>query len=348
MTHKRHTATIALFLALACPPARAETVLLARGDDTFGQGWLFLDVSGRCRIATPRHVVEMSDGKLAAPDLLDSQGRLHPTEAPVAAMDETLDLAFLAVRGTIAKEGCSRDRVRATPLQPIIDSIKQATLEITTPAERQSLAVAFRALSRDSGGGQIIALAPVDASASFQKGMSGGTIIYNGRPIAMLYEVDTDEGVGVALRYDRIAAELQKLSAEPVEAKERPDGSFGNMMLMKGRVSQKDNGIGSFLAGSSALHVAPDRDRVTFVVEMDRLSDIAGLRVKGQGLAGQGSLIVEADSDGQGFVPGSRCALVDDLACPMSPRRVSRLRVTLTGPATADYRIDSLEPLMTR
>jgi hypothetical protein len=337
-------AAILVLSGLACVPAEAETILLARGDDTFGQGWLFLDASGQCRIATPRHVVERADGTLSAPDLLDSFGRLHPTEAPVAAADEELDLAFLTVRGLIAKEGCSRDRVRLTPLQPIIDSIKQATLEITTPTERQSLAVALRALSRDSEGGKIIALSPADDGASFQKGMSGGTVMHNGRPIAMLYEVDSDEGVGIALRYDQIASELQKLSSGPKASVEQHGRSFSNLMLLKGRVSQKDNGIGSFLSGASSLDLSPAAGRVSLVMDMDGLSKVSGLHIKGQGLAGQGALIIEADTDGQGFVPGARCVLTDDLVCLMSPRRVSRLRVTLTGPAAAHYTIDSLEP----
>ncbi|KQY25929.1 hypothetical protein [Rhizobium sp. Root483D2] len=337
-------ATIFVLSSVACAPTLAETILLARGDDTFGQGWLFLDASGQCRIATPRHVVERTDGTLSAPDLLDSFGRLHPTESPVAAVDDEVDLAFLTVRGPIAKEGCSRDRVRLTPLQPIIESIKQATLEITTPTERQSLAVAFRALSRDSEGGKIIALSPVDDEVSLQKGMSGGTVLHNGRPIAMLYEVDPDEGVGIALRYDQIASELQKLSAATKSKIGEQRRSFNNLMLLKGRVSKRDTSIGSFLSGTSPLHLSPVSGRVTFVMEMDRLSKVSGLRINGRGLSGQGALIVETDTDGQGFVPGTRCELTDDVVCAMSPRRLSRLRVTITGPAEANYTIDSLEP----
>lgn len=340
-------ASIALLTlgGVACGPASAETVLLARGDDTFGQGWLFLDAAGKCRIATPRHVVERADGSLSSPDLLDSFGRLHATGSPVIAVDEALDLAFLTVRGAIAKEGCSRDRLRATPLQPIIDSIKQATLEITTPTERQSLTVAFRALSRDEQGGKIIALSPTDASASFQKGMSGGTIMHNGRPIAMLLEVDPDEGMGVALRYDVIAAELARTTAPAPEVSDRMDEGrpYDSLVLTKGRIDRKDTSIGSFLAGSSPLHVTPDNGRVSFVLELDKVSTIRSIRLTGKGLAGQGAIIVEADNDGQGFVPGARCPLGDETTCTMSPRRASRLRLSLTGLQGSTYVVEKLE-----
>lgn len=336
-------ALVGLITTISPVPAIAETVMLSRGDDTFGQGWLFLDGSGTCRIATPRHVIEAADGTLTTPDLLDSFGRLHPTADPVPAADADLDLAFLTVSGPITQEPCSRDRVQATPLQPIIDRIKQATLEITTPTERQSITVAFRALSRDSEGGKIIALSATDTGASLQKGMSGGTIMYNGRPIAMLYEVDPDEGVGVALRYDQIAVELQKVSggAKPQIQHNLP---FQSLMLTKGRISKRDSSIGAFLAETSPLYLSPSDDRVTLVVEMEQLSNISGLRLNGNGLAGQGALIIETDTDGQGFVPGARCELSDDLTCTMSPRRVSRLRLTLTGLETASYVIGSIEP----
>ncbi|MFL0694528.1 MAG: hypothetical protein ACJLUP_21350 [Agrobacterium tumefaciens] len=337
------TALLGLALSLSQVPATAETVMLSRGDDTFGQGWLFLDGSGNCRIATPRHVIEAADGTLTTPDLLDSFGRLHPTANPLPAADADLDLAFLTVGGPFTEEPCSRDRVQATPLQPIIDRIKQATLEITTPTERQSITVAFRALSRDSEGGKIIALSATDAGASLQKGMSGGTIMYNGRPIAMLYEVDPDEGIGVALRYDQIAVELQKVSgsAKPQIQHNLP---FQSLMLAKGRISKRDSSIGAFLAETSPLYLSPSDDRVTLVVEMEQLSNISGIRLSGQGLSGQGALIVETDTDGQGFVPGARCELSDDLTCTMSPRRASRLRLTLTGLETANYVLENLEP----
>jgi len=330
---------------IASAPAIAETVLLSRGDNSFGQGWLFLDASGSCRIATPRHVVEREDGSLSSPDLLDSFGRLYPTNSPVIATDETLDLAFLTVRGAIAKEGCSRDRVRQTPLQPIIDNIKQATLEITTPTERQSLTVAFRALSRDAEGGKIIAVSPVDASASFQKGMSGGTVMHNGRPIAMLFEVDPDEGMGVALRYDVIAAELDKTRASiPQQADiDQETHIYDSLVLMKGKVTQKDSSIGSFLAGSSTLHVAPVDCRVSLILDLNQVSTITSVRLIGKGRSTEGALIVEADNDGQGFVPGSRCQLAAETTCAMAPRRASRLRLSLTGLEGFGYEIEKLE-----
>ncbi|UHS59191.1 hypothetical protein [Agrobacterium vaccinii] len=328
-------------------PASAETVLLSRGDDTFGQGWLFLDASGACRIATPKHVVERADGSLSSPDLLDSVGRLHPTSSPVTAKDEALDLAFLTVRGTIAKDGCSRDRVRKTPLEPIINSIKQATLEITTPTERQSLTVAVRALSRDAEGGKIIALSPSDASASFQKGMSGGTVMFNGRPIAMIFEVDPDEGIGIALRYDVIAAELEnaQVSVSQTTDMDKRTHSYDSLVLMKGKVTQKDTSVGSFLAGTSSLHVGPVDGRVSIVVDLNGFLTTTRIRLTGKGSTNEGSLIVEADNDGQGFVPGTRCQLAAETTCVMSPRRASRLRLTLTGLKESGYEIEKLDLL---
>lgn len=331
-------------LAFCCNGiAFAETILLARGDDTYGQGWLFLDASGKCMVATPRHVLETADGKLSTPDLLDSFNEIHPTHSPVAAADPDLDLAFVSVGGQIAKKGCSRDRIRATPLQPIIDGIKQAELAIATPTERQSISVAFRALSRDGSGGGIIALKSVDPEVSFQKGMSGGTVTHNGRPIAMLFEVDTDEGVGIAMRYDLIASELQKFASTL-----QPDMAAGlasakTLVMTKGRVTHKDAGLSSFINGQSPLQVAPAPDRVVFLMDVEKGAIVKGVRIQGEGLSEQGKLIVETEKANGGFSPGARCTLTDDITCNMTPRRVTRIRVTLTGAKDTRFTIKQME-----
>ncbi|MHA6687645.1 hypothetical protein [Mesorhizobium sp. A556] len=323
--------------------ASAETILLSRGDDTFGQGWLFLDASGKCMVATPRHVLETSDGKLSTPDLLDSFNRIHVTHSPVGANDPDLDLAFISVGGQIAKDGCSRDRIRSTPLQPIIDGIKQAELGIATPTERQSISVALRAVSRDDSGGGVIALAPVDPQVSFQKGMSGGTVTHNGRPIAMLFEVDTEEGIGIAMRYDLIASELQKLNSTPQLPEAAENASAKNLVITRGRITEKDAGLSAFINGQSALEVAPAPDRVVFLLDAEKGTVVKGVQIQGEGLSGNGSLIIETARDNGGFSPGVRCPLTDDLACNMATRRATRLRVTLTGREDVRYKIHRLE-----
>lgn len=323
--------------------AKAETVLLARGDDSFGQGWLFLDASGQCRVVTPRHVLETADGTLSPPDLVDRYGQIHPTHTPVAAENPDLDLAFVTVGGQLAKSGCSRDRVRATPLQPIIDSLKQAQLDVSTQAERQSIPVAIRAVSRDDSGGGIIALSSADPGVTFQKGMSGGTVTHNGRPIAMLFEVDSDEGIGIAMRYDLIAAELQKLKAAPQKQPSNDVQSVNDLVLVRGRITEQGRGLSGFLAGKSALKLAPAPDRIVLTVATGKQAVIKGIHMQGKGLTGKGDLIIETEKDQGGFLPGARCALADDATCAMAPRRATRLRITMTGSVAETYAIDRLE-----
>ena len=332
-----------LVVALLCTrPAMAETVLLTRGDDTFGLGWLFLDSTGKCRVATPRHVIETSDGSLTAPDLLDSFNRIHATHSPVSVSDPDIDLAFISVGGLLAREGCSRDRIRATPLQSVIDGMKQADLGIATPAERQTIPVAPRALSRDDAGGSFIAFAAVDPQTGFQKGMSGGTVTYNGRPIAMLFEVDTENGVGIALRYDVIAAQFQKLAASPEKPVALGSTAKGDLVVERGRLVRQDAGLSSYLAGDSPLELAPEPDRIVLTYSMIRGSVVRGVNLKGTGLPESGALIVEVENAGGGFLPGARCLLSVDLSCGMSPRRADRLRLTLTGKPSDHFTIREL------
>ncbi|WP_395517830.1 hypothetical protein [Pseudorhizobium flavum] len=322
--------------------ANAETVLLARGDDAFGQGWLFLDTAGQCRVATPRHVIENADGELLLPDLIDSYGAMHPTQSPIAAENEDLDLAFLTVGGQLAKSGCSRDRVRTTPLQPVIDGLKQAQLDVSTLTERQSISVAIRAVSRDESGGGFIAISSLEPGISFQKGMSGGTVTHNGQPIAMLFEVDSDEGIGVAMRYDLIAAQLQKLNAS-VEQSNLSLALVNDLVLIKGRVTEQGSGISGFLSGKTHLRVAPAPDRVVFLLDLGKRAVIEGVRIKGEGLVNGEHLIVETEQEDGRFLPGVRCMLSNDVHCGMAARRASRLKITLTGSADEILTLDALE-----
>jgi hypothetical protein len=342
-TISRRVAFSALFCIGLIRYAEAEPVLLARGDDSFGQGWLFLDGMGQCRVATPRHVVEGANGKLVPPDLVDRFGQSHPTHTPVAATNADLDLSFLTVGGSLAQTPCTTDRLRVTPLQTILDSLKQAKLDVSTQGERQSIDVAIRAVSRDDSGGGIIAVSSIDPKIQFQKGMSGGTIIHNGRPLAMLFEVDSEAGVGIALRFDLIATEFQKLTALPSGPTAQNLHSVKELTLLKGRVAEQDSGLSSFLSGGSSLKLAPTDRRVILTVGTRSRPVVKGLKLRAVGATGNSYLIIETEKDHAGFLPGVRCPLSEVVSCTMAPRRADRLRITLTGTEGDIIEIKDLE-----
>ncbi len=313
-------------------PALAETVLLTRGGGEHGLGWLFRHTDGSCRIATPRHVIERDDGSLVPPDMLDRFGDYHTTAEPVAAPDPERDLAFLTVSGRLADEGCTSSRLSAVSLTAAISRMNAAYLSVATPFDRQQIQIEQRAAARDEGGGIIVAIAPVAGAEPLRKGMSGGAVMFENRPVAMLTNVDTDFGIGVALRFDVIASELAALSDGDREPSAASPSDIRELILVDGTVARTDASVAAFSAGMGELALSPNRERVTLIIDLGELRSVTEVRLEGALTDGQPeALIVEASSGSTGFMPASRCFIGASVAwlCSFSARHVDRLRVTI-------------------
>lgn len=336
----------ATMVAIGWGSARAETVLLNRGQGAYGLGWLFQQQDGSCRIATPRHVIE-ANGELLPADVLDRYGRSHATFNPVVATNPDLDLAFLEVRGGLSKEGCSPSRLSAVGVRTALDRMDDTTLAIATPFDRQIIHVERRAVSRDMDGGLIVAIGPRPGAPKLMQGMSGGAVMVDNKPVAMLIEVDTSTGTGVALRFDVIAAELQKL-APPARPSPPSDGKavIENLMVTHGELATRDGGVSTFLAGSSELVLVPQSERVGLVVSLAEPASIDTVTIAARADdVGQGVLIVEVSSGAAGFVPANRCTITFSgtlHACSFSPRFVDRVRITAPAQSST-LSIGSLE-----
>lgn len=318
-----------LALASSSLAARAETVLLTRGDNDFGLGWLFLDSKGQCRIATPRHVIDTGES-LVAPDLIDSFGRQHATANPRAAQGD-LDLAFLEVLGALPQTGCTMSRLSGASLQTIVDRMEAATLAVATLYERQTIPVTKRASSQDELGGAIIAFSATDQGQGFQRGMSGGAIMLSGRPIGMLLEVDTEIGVGIALRFDVIAEAYASLSDQPSQSTPKSSsGQLDAITIMSGQTVGSDAGLGQYLAGRSDLVVSPAKDRIVLLVSLPKRQVLDGLHLEGVFPEGSAVIIETADQT-TGFLYAQRCLLSAQSECRFSPRHADQLKLTFPG-----------------
>jgi hypothetical protein len=104
------------------------------------------------------------------------------------------------------------------------------------------MAIERRANSRDSSGGAIIAISPLADTDAFLKGMSGGATVINGRPIAMLTEVDSETGMGIALRFDVIATELEKLGRHSQKSSLPDEKLLAAFRLSLARLPQSKRG----------------------------------------------------------------------------------------------------------
>jgi hypothetical protein len=345
----RRSMLLALILVIGIVPmtisASAETVLLSRGQGAYGLGWLFLQQDGTCRIATPRHVIEADNGELVPADVLDRYGRPHATFHPVAANSVDLDLAFLEVRGGLAEEGCSTSRLSPIAVKTALERMHSAVLAIATPFDRQTLPIERKATSRDAEGGLVVAIGPRPGSQALMQGMSGGTVLVDNLPVAMLLEVDTSTGTGIALRFDVIAEELSKLSPSSVPQQASRGAVTSELMLIYGEVAQRDGSISAFLAGQSHLVVEPIADRFSVVASLERPTSIDQIMVSAEGLEPRlANLIVEVAPQNGGFVPGALCTMQTDgssSVCRFSSRLVERVRITI--PTHQTIQITKLE-----
>ena len=92
--------------------ARADIVRLKVGNNLFGQGWMFFDNDGHCKVVTAAHVVRGLDGRIRTTLVVDSYGNGWPAGVPVLLSAEP-DIAVLPLPAGAASSR-SGPRCRAT------------------------------------------------------------------------------------------------------------------------------------------------------------------------------------------------------------------------------------------
>jgi hypothetical protein len=184
-------------------PLHAEPVRLVLGGDLTGQGWMFRDRSGVCRIVTAGHNVG-SDGKLRAPVAIDASGAEFATSTPVWP-DPNIDIGFLVARPARA---CPRYGLDADGIDSRLASSPQGSIVVVQNRATDTIAVRLRQRSMDAVGGRILLFDPVDSSLLTQ-GISGAAIQdSSGRPLGIEYSRDREDGRLSAIRLDVVAGLL--------------------------------------------------------------------------------------------------------------------------------------------
>jgi hypothetical protein len=213
----RAALVVPLALVLLCPASErlhAEPVRLALGGDLSGQGWMFRDRSGVCRIVTAGHNLS-SEGKLRAPAAIDASGAEFSTGSPVWP-DPTIDIGFLVARPARA---CPRYGLDADGIDSRLASSPLGFIEVVVNRATDKIAVRLRQRSMDAAGGRILLFDQVDSSALMQ-GISGAAIQdSSGRPLGIEYSKERDDGRLNAVRLDVVAGllDVRILSAAPAD-----------------------------------------------------------------------------------------------------------------------------------
>lgn len=251
-------AVLSVVLSLAAPPARAEPVRLPIGADRFGQGWMFSDRNGACRIVTAAHVIARGDG-LFAPVAIDRHGRELVTAAPVQP-DRSVDVAFLEARPS---RPCPPDGLAEADADKRLSASPQAFLEFLGLKAGGTVALTRRARSLDDDGGRIVVFERGSSAVSISQGMSGGVVTDGaGKPLAVLSHTDPEENRARAVRID-VAAALLRTAARPSSAQR---SAIIGWSARHGRSLDPARGPDQMVAGRGGWLVEADRGYV--VVDM--------------------------------------------------------------------------------
>jgi hypothetical protein len=283
-------------VAMLCPMTEqlyAEPVRLVLGGDLTGQGWMFRDRSGVCRIVTAGHNVA-SDGKLRAPAAIDASGAEFATSNPVWP-DPSIDIGFLVARSARA---CPRYGLDADGIDSRLASSPQGSIVVVRNQATDTIAVRLRQRSMDAVGGRILLFDPVDNSLLTQ-GISGAAILdSSGRPLGIEYSKERDDGRLNAIRLDVVAGllDVRVLSAAATDA-----SYISGWSVQNGRSADPARGPEQSLARSGeGWSVSTDRGYVMLTVRFkspQSLSAVA-MALSSKGPGGVQDIQVQVPADG--------------------------------------------------
>jgi hypothetical protein len=316
---------------------RAEHVRLKTGADTFGQGWLFVDPEGQCRVATPAHVVARGAG-LADALVIDQRGREFRAGAALQP-DPELDLAVLQVRGSSPGRPCTTSRLGLDNLAPTLSRLTEAFLVTMEGGEVRTIRVDRRARSVDSRRGTVFAVAPTRSTDQLSQGMSGSVVMSpDNAPLGMLIEVEPDDNVGIVIRFDAVKQAVLSGAAVAAPA---PTGApaRAEVTVLEGVTLDPAFGPGALLGEGGVWRVKSQGRRVRVLLQLPELQRLNRVTLASPGAA-DGALPVglevatAASAGAERFTSAAYCQAnqANGLVCRFAPRQVRVLRLTFAAP----------------
>jgi hypothetical protein len=269
---RRHPAPAYVWLAIcltATVPANAEPVRLAPGGQAFGQGWMFTDGAGVCRIVTAAHVIRHA-GVLVAPVAVDRLGNELPTAEPLQP-DPDVDIAFLTASPARV---CPAAGLSESTVDARLAATPQGFLEFLESDSTGTLPLIRRERSLDQDGGRIVAFDRTTPMPRITQGMSGGMIVDSAsRPLAVIIETLPDHNRAVAVRVDVAAVLLRAAQATRAPATLR-------WSVQHGRSADPLRGPDAMREGGSGWAVEPDRGFIVLTIMPAAATRIGGLMLR--------------------------------------------------------------------
>jgi hypothetical protein len=320
--------SLVLVPAASIGSARADVVRLKIGRDLFGQGWMFLDTDGQCKVVTAAHVVRGPDGSLRLPLVLDGRGQEWPA-GPALVISTDPDIAVLAIPSANKPSVCGDGRLSAIGVERRAAEMTQAVIATTGQSEVIEVPVARRASVIDAGRGDVFTVRPTIASDRVMKGWSGSVVRDAAGPLGVVFEVDPDRNEAYAVRTD-VIRRLMVAGASPgtpAAAATRP--AIGVLAGITDDLAR-----GPDLVLGTGWQVTPVKRTVVFVAAFQQPTPVhrVTLAVASGGANHIEGLGVATQAEGaDSWIDTAYCRVPegggDAITCPLLQHTVGRMRV---------------------
>jgi hypothetical protein len=344
----RRTLFFALVLLFCAAVSQAGVVRVVTGPNSYGQGFIFLDLDGVCKVATAGHVVKLPDGQVISRiTIVDEKGRTPELSGPIVLSADP-DIAVLPVIGANDPAVCGDGRLSGIGIARRIKETTSARIETTDGSGVVRVPVHWRAAAQDTQGGSIFTVTPANAEDRIVKGWSGSVVLDKDGLLGIVYEVDAAQNEAYAVRADRIRELLD--AARPSAAAAVKAASLEvPIVQLAGSTPDPAHGPNDiYKSGDAAWKGVPSQGRISFMVVFDKPIHFKGvaLSFSAEGNTPSGmDVAVSAAVDGNNWASLNYCSIakgVTSIRCAVVTSTVSKVRVTLK---TGDDRAMTLSGL---
>jgi hypothetical protein len=331
----RFTLFLTSGLLLCAAAAQAGVVRVVTGPNSYGQGFMFLDNDGVCKVATAGHVVKLADGRIVSRiTIVDEKGHTPELGAPIVLSTDP-DIAVLPVIGANDPSVCGDGRLSANGVARRVKETTTARVETTEEGGVIRVPVRWRSAAADSGAGSIFTVEPSNPADRIVKGWSGSVVLDDDGLLGIVFEVDPVRNEAFAVRADLIRGLVDAArpntttvaQAAPIEAP---------VVQLAGSTPDPSHGPNDiYRTGDSAWKAVPSQGRISFMVVFDKpihLNAVA-LSFSSEENAPSGmDVAVSAAPDSDNWASLNYCPIAKgdtSIRCVVVTSTVRKIRVTL-------------------
>ena len=326
---------LAAGLLLGAGIAQAGVVRVQPNPNSFGQGWMFLDYDGVCKVATAAHVVKLLDGRLASHILVvDEKGRTPTLGAPLVLSDDP-DVAVLPVIGANDPAICGDGRLSAIGVARRVKETVTARIETTEGTGSFRVPVRWRGGAVDAGAGSIFTVEPTNPGDRITKGWSGSVVLDEDGLLGIVFAVDDARNEAYAVRADVIRGLIDAARPGSTPAASAASAKAPVVQLAGSTPDPNHGPIDIYLAGDSGWKAIPGKGMIAFTVAFDKPVHLKGVALDFS--SAENSLVgmdvaVSAAADSEAWASLNYCSFAkgdSSIRCMVVASTVSRIRVSL-------------------